>query len=674
MTSLSPGHRPKKKRPAKKTNGSSRSRPRRQPPPAPSKTGRALRQEFTAPAVGALVTALHAAGTRAAMNGPGADGLQGVHPIYDDHPSKLDDRTVTAVYDAIRASRVVPYIEHRINERKKKGGRPVELPYMALVVGMLLTAKDNKGALCSEIANTLYRRLNPPSTRLLGLKPLPEPRDRNEDRQQQWMIEKRVRDALRRLLAVLDPSIHPKGKSMPWETLRQSDRTLTPDEIEDRMMALSIVCNSILQTPFNLLPVAIKQKYRGSAAVDGTPLRIYSRGKSVDSEVASTDPDAGFYVRTGDHVEGEEPQIKKAFYAYDLNLMVAVCDWLGDKQYLPALPLVMHLDRPGADPSGAARRMMANLAWNNYHPRFLAGDGIYANADPDRFHTPAREAGWRLVLPILDEHLGIQTSSEGLLMIEGAWYCPSIPQTLIDATRDFRAGTITKDEYDQRITARAAHRARFKGTNSSGTTRWGCPASGSHPASTCPLKPKSQDHLFIGGPTLGIRTLRNGVIPDPQTQTNGIWPKPCRQESVSIDLRVTETDTDQNKRNAARYAQDLIFGTDESTDTYNVLRQSQEGLHGFMKDEAKEALGSPGKRRVRGLAAQSLFAAVLLAAAGIRKVRIFLRNAKPDTNGDLYVPRRKRKGEHATTHLPPGSKGTRGDPEYDAEDSDEGAA
>jgi hypothetical protein len=79
----------------------------------------------------------------------------------------------------------------------------------------------------------------------------------------------------------------------------------------------------------------------------------------------------------------------------------------------------------------------------------------------------------------------------------------------------------------------------------------------------------------------------------------------------------------------------------EHTDTYNALRQSQEGLHGFAKDEGKEALGSSGKRRA------------------------FLNRAVEDASGDLYVTRNERAGDHARTHLPPGTKGTRGDPAYD---------
>lgn len=166
--------------------------------------------------------------------------------------------------------------------------------------------------------------------------------------------------------------------------------------------------------------------------------------------------------------------------------------------------------------------------------------------------------------------------------------------------------------------------------------------------------------VCIGGPVLGYR-LKERVTPNPNTQTNGVWPKPCRQESVTIDLRPDNP----SGLDLSKYLQDLPFGTDEHTDTYNALRQSQEGLHGFAKDEGKEALGSSGKRRTRGYAAQSLFAAVLLGAAGIRKVRSFIHRAVEDANGDLYVPRNKRTDDHAPTHLPPGTKGTRGDPDYD---------
>ena len=51
------------------------------------------------------------------------------------------------------------------------------------------------------------------------------------------------------------------------------------------------------------------------------------------------------------------------------------------------------------------------------------------------------------------------------------------------------------------------------------------------------------------------------------------------------------------------------------------MRNTIEGLNGYAKDTAHQALAQPGRRRVRGIAAQPVFTALLLAAANIRKIR-----------------------------------------------------
>ncbi|HVA10172.1 MAG TPA: hypothetical protein VNG12_25940 [Acidimicrobiales bacterium] len=47
-------------------------------------------------------------------------------------------------------------------------------------------------------------------------------------------------------------------------------------------------------------------------------------------------------------------------------------------------------------------------------------------------------------------------------------------------------------------------------------------------------------------------------------------------------------------------------------------------MNGFLKDPAHEALDDAGRRRVHGVAAQSLFTALLALAANVRKIRSFL--------------------------------------------------
>jgi hypothetical protein len=66
-------------------------------------------------------------------------------------------------------------------------------------------------------------------------------------------------------------------------------------------------------------------------------------------------------------------------------------------------------------------------------------------------------------------------------------------------------------------------------------------------------------------------------------------------------------------------------------------------MNGYVKDGAREALDNPMRRRDRGVAAQSLFVALLLAAANIRKIETFLREQAAVEAGTLRrLPRRRR--------------------------------
>jgi hypothetical protein len=73
----------------------------------------------------------------------------------------------------------------------------------------------------------------------------------------------------------------------------------------------------------------------------------------------------------------------------------------------------------------------------------------------------------------------------------------------------------------------------------------------------------------------------------------------------------------------AKFAQELPYGSEEWHAKYNTLRNNNEGMHGFVKDGAHEALDDPSRRRVHGVAAQSIFVAFLLMAANVRKIEAF---------------------------------------------------
>ena len=76
-----------------------------------------------------------------------------------------------------------------------------------------------------------------------------------------------------------------------------------------------------------------------------------------------------------------------------------------------------------------------------------------------------------------------------------------------------------------------------------------------------------------------------------------------------------------------------------------------EGLNGYAKDTAHQALAQPGRRRVRGIAAQSLFTALLLTAANIRKIRAWRART---TSGTTTARRERRRRASLSDYLPDG--------------------
>jgi hypothetical protein len=256
----------------------------------------------------------------------------------------------------------------------------------------------------------------------------------------------------------------------------------------------------------------------------------------------------------------------------------------------------MAMTRPGQDPGGTGARVLASAAARGHKAGWLGYDRAYTQALPGRFHLPARALGYSPVMDYRADQLGIQANTGGAILVEGTWYCPALPEPLITATAGLRNHLITGEQYDQQITARACYQLKRKdGPDADGYQRLTCPALGRHPGLTCPLRQSS----------LSPRDGRPKVLQPPQEP-----PRLCRQTAITIAPGT-----------GARYRQDLPYGSPAWHTFYATLRNTIEGLNGLVKDPAREALAQPARRRVRGIAAQSIFTALLLVAANIRKIR-----------------------------------------------------
>jgi len=280
------------------------------------------------------------------------------------------------------------------------------------------------------------------------------------------------------------------------------------------------------------------------------------------------------------------------------------------------------LHKPSHNPGGQAARASASVRERGHSAGLLAGDRAYSDAKEEDYQLPARALGYEMVFDYRDDQLGSQGSDAGMLQIEGAWYCPAIPTVLVEATIDYRNSSIDEPTYKARLEERWKYLVLPKsGPDAEGHVRLRCPASSPAPVARCDLKPAS-----VGPKTQG--RLRIPVT----AAVSAHPPTICSQQSVTVPPEAE-----------AKFAQPLLYGSDEWHAAYATLRSTNEGVHGFAKDGAQEALGDPQRRRIHGVAAQSVFVALLLCAANLRKIDGFLVKSAAEAAGTFRRhPRRRR--------------------------------
>jgi hypothetical protein len=501
----------------------------------------------------------------------------------------VTDETVAFAAGLIDRSGKAPVIEAALASRT---GRPRPLPVRAVLTALLCLALDDRPLFLTEATRLLFQHMSPVSRRLLGV-----PGTVSGDRAFRAAY-RRVRYCFGAICSVMDPSVLPKNRRLSEQDLTARTRKMTPAQIQAARGRLEAFINSLIEASISALTDDELGAYDGSTGLDATPVPLFSRGPSKRTGLCASDPDGGWYVREGDHREREDDKGKPLRkIAWALEATIATTARLpGTAPACPDLAIGLALARPGEDPGGTGARVLASVAARGHQPGPLGYDRAYTQALPERFHLPVRALGYSPVMDYRADQLGIQANSQGALLVEGTWYCPALPGPLITATASLRDHAITRDLYDQQITARCPYQLKHKdGPDADGYQRLSCPATGKRPRLICPLRQAS-------------KTPRDGrakVLHPPQEP-----PRLCTQTAITIAPGT-----------GARYRQDLPYGSPAWHARYATLRNTIEGLNGYAKDPAHQALAQPARRRVRGIAAQSIFTALLLLAANIRKIR-----------------------------------------------------
>ena len=533
----------------------------------------------------------------------------------------VSDETVAFAAELIDRSGKAPVIEAAL---AKATGRPRPLPVRAVLTALLCLALGDRPLFLTEATRLLFCQLSDASRALLGVTGIAS------GRRAFLAAYRRVRYCFGAIRSVMDPSPLPKDRRLTEDDLKAQTRPMTRAQAEAARGRLEAFLNSLIEASISVLTGDELAAYDGSTGLDATPVPLYSRGPSKRAGLSASDPDGGWYVREGDHREREDDKgkpLRKISWALEATI-ATMARPPGSPPACPNLAIGLAVARPGEDPGGTGARVLASVAARGHKTGRLGYDRAYTAALPERFHLPARALGYSPVMDYRADQLGIQASSQGALLVEGSWYCPALPEPLIAATAVLRDHATGRPAYDTQITARAAYRLKRKdGPDADGYERLSCPALGAHPGLMCPLRQAS----------LSPRDGRAKVLQPPAEP-----PKICTQTAITIAPDV-----------GARYRQDLPYGSPAWHKSYATLRNTIEGLNGLVKDPAHEALAQPARRRVRGIAAQSIFTALLLMAANIRKIRAWQALAAEPTAGDTTNRARRRRAS-LRDHLPDG--------------------
>jgi hypothetical protein len=532
--------------------------------------------------------------------------------------SALSEEALSFCTEVIDSSGVAEGVEALL---AKKTGRPRHLKVRAIFVALLCLAIDDRPLHLKAATKLLYERLPASWRARLGI------RGDTSGRKAFLARYRQVRYLFHLVLSLIDPSPEPKDRVLPVAELAAKRKNWSEAEVATRQEALEKLVADLLGAAVKVCSADELAGFDGSVGLDATPVPLWSRGPSVRRGTCASDPDGGWYVREGDRRETTGPEgksLRKLFWALEATI-VTMGRPPGDVPTYPNLALGVVLGRPGEDPGGTGSRLLAGVRRSGWPAGFLGADRGYTQALPERFHLPVRALGYSLVMDYKVTELGRQANSQGAVMVDGVFYCPAMPEVLVTASADKRAGRADEQTFSERISARRAWRLVHKeGPDADGYERFACPAQGQHPHLCCPLRPQA-----------------NAFGKVPVLSPPAVPPKVCTQSAVTIAPDI-----------GARHRQDLAFGSEDWARTYATYRNTIEGWNGYVKDTAHEALAEPGRRRVRGIAAQSVFVAFLLMAANFRRIAAF-RQLLADGTAAVAAERARRRRVSLADYRPP---------------------
>lgn len=540
--------------------------------------------------------------THSALRADGTPADVGL--IYLD---QVDVAKLRTPIDVVDDSGVIDLIEHWTEEDGiglGGVGRPREIPIRSVLVLMVMLAIDNQPMHLTKARDIICDRATDNALKTLGFPARNETDYKSLRGRKQWYDK--LWHAYHAILRVVDP--FPEISYEQRLTREEYDdlvATRDPELVESRRKRLTIFNNSLIMAAAKLIGEEEFNQWTGDVAVDGTPIKAARIGSARGARRVSSEPDAGWYVREGNHDGSNEDNPYKTMWAYEATLAVMTFSKTEDE--MPSLLLGMSLDKPGHNIGKRAQDALSHIISDPEMPKgYFIGDRAYLpNSKPENLAMPLRRAGYKMMGDQRGDSLGFRTHYQGADLIDGTWYVAGMPKKLVDAGVDFHAGKIDETEFATRIEKRKPFELRIKTVTEDGTTVFYNPAN--YGKYTTVLLP-------------GVKRPENFAADAVKVFEKNLPPKQHRKgllkgnKTLRIPLHV-----------GAKYAQQgPAWATKEWAAIYHRGRNTIESRNDLLKSGRYSSIGDQTTRMVRGFAANAVFVALGAVSVNVGLIKRYL--------------------------------------------------
>lgn len=368
-----------------------------------------------------------------------------------------------------------------------KGGRPRQLPVRTLLLGVLLTLADHRPCHLTRVHQAL-----------LGLPESDKERlhiTHDMGQGVHALTYRQVERTFSTLIATMDPTPVPSlgalDEPQRRRRLGQVRKGIDADARENRLVAF---CDALAEAS---IPEDNKM-ISSSVAVDWTDHASWSRPSGPDT--VAVDADA-----TWGHRRPNTPGTKhEAFFGYYGQAITMVPD--ERKTPVPELIRRVVLHPCNVDPPSALVATIRDMADKGILIGDVLADSGYSHRLAERWATPLRRLGARLVQDLHPHDRGMRGTHQGAICCNGNLYCPATPMPLLELGPLAPSARPTERAAHDR---RSAELARYKlgplsTDDSEGYYRVGCPAALGK--LRCPLKASSMNLGFDRPEVMGPPT------------------------------------------------------------------------------------------------------------------------------------------------------------------------